>query len=109
MVHGVQSNIALRPFNTGRIAGDVHPGEAAYVSRFRSAGKGFVLDGLRVVPSPLPTKRVSPALVVQFRRAEKIAARVHHQSPFCAASDCKRFSCWAGSRPVLAGVAVEIL
>jgi len=34
MVHGVQSNIALRPFNTGRIAGDVHPGEAAYVSRF---------------------------------------------------------------------------
>jgi hypothetical protein len=30
----------------------------------------------------LPTNCIPPALVAQFRRAKKIAARMHHQSPF---------------------------
>jgi hypothetical protein len=70
------------PIRRKRSACQNREGRCSGSAPLAGCGRGPVFDGLRVIPSPLPTKRISPALVVQFRRAKNIAARMHHQSPF---------------------------
>ena len=64
VLHIVEPNIPLRSFNTGGIAGNIYPYEAAYGSGSRSTSKGLVPNSLWVIPPPLGPNRFSPTFVI---------------------------------------------
>src|SRR5262249_44299627 len=43
------------------------------------ADKGLGREAFGAVPPPVRTKRIREAVIVQFRRAQKIVARMHHR------------------------------
>jgi hypothetical protein len=83
MIYTIETNISLRPLNMKRVATKIHCYESTQASGTRPTGKGLELHSCsRVVPPPIRADCISPTLVVEFTRAEKLIALMHHRLHF---------------------------
>src|SRR5262245_56388635 len=81
MLHIIKANVPLRSLNTVSVASDVDCHEPVEPSGARPASESFDFWSRRIVPPPIRAQCLSPTLAIEFRRAEEIAARMHHHLP----------------------------